>query len=70
MSETDEIKEWQDFSAMHQIAGVLMLDEIPFSYSEENGIMFTAPDFYVENLKQRLVCCYGCRRYPEIKEVK
>ncbi len=60
MSETDEIKEWQAFSAMHQIAGVLMLDEIPFSYSEENGIMFTAPDFYVENLKQRLVWKSRC----------
>lgn len=29
MSETDEIKEWQAFSAMHQIAGVLILDKIP-----------------------------------------
>ncbi len=70
MSETDEIKEWQAFSAMHQIAGVLILDEVPFSYSEEDGIVFTAPDFYVENLKHRLVCAYGCRRYPEIKEIK
>lgn len=70
MSETDEIKEWQAFSAMHQIAGVLILDKIPFSYTEEDGIMFTAPDFYVEKLKQRLVCAYGCRHYPEIKEIK
>lgn len=70
MSETDEIKEWQAFSAMHQIAGVLMLDEIPFSYSEENGIMFTAPDFYVEKLKDRLVYAHGCSVRPIIKEIK
>lgn len=47
-----------------------MLDKIPFSYDEENGIMFTAPSFYVEKLKHRLVCAYGCRRYPEINEIK
>ena len=70
MSDTDEIREWQTQSVKHKVAAVLIMDGVSFSYDEENGIMFTAPDFYVENLKQRLVCCYGCRRYPEIKEVK
>lgn len=70
MSETDELKEWQTHSVKHKVAFVLMMDGVSFSYDVENGITFTAPDFYVENLKQRLVCCYGCRRYPEIKEVK
>lgn len=70
MGETDEIKEWQTHSAMHKIAGVLILDKISFSFTEEDGIVFTAPDFYVERLKQRLVCCYGCRRCPEINEIK
>ena len=70
MSETEEIKEWQTHSAKTKVAAVLMLDKIPFSYDEENGIMFTAPSFYVEKLKHRLVCAYGCRRYPEINEIK
>lgn len=69
MSETDEIKEWQSFSAMYKIAGVLMLDKIPFTYSEEDGIVFTAPAFYVENLKHRLVYAYGCKKRPIINEI-
>lgn len=70
MSETDEIKEWQTHSAKTKVAAVLMLDKIPFSYDEENGIMFTAPDFYVEKLKDRLVYAHGCSVRPIINEVK
>lgn len=70
MSETDEIKEWQTFSAMHKIAGVLILDKISFTYSEDKGIVFTAPDFYVENLKYRLITAYGCSKRPIINEIK
>lgn len=70
MSETDEIREWQTQSSKHKVATVLILDGISFSYTEEDGIMFTAPDFYVEKLKQRLVCCYGCSVAPKINEIK
>lgn len=70
MSETDEIKEWQTHSVKHKVAAVLILDGVSFSYNEENGIMFTAPDFYVENLKDRLVYAYGCSVRPIINEVK
>ena len=70
MCETGEIKEWQTQSVRTKIAAVLIQDGISFSYDEENGIMFAAPDLYVERLKERLVCSYGCRRYPEIHEIK
>lgn len=70
MSETDEIKEWQTHSAKTRVAAVLMLDKIPFSYDAENGITFTAPDFYVEKLKDRLVYAHGCSVRPIINEIK
>ncbi len=70
MSETDEIKKWQTQSVKHKVAAVLILDGVSFSYNEENGIMFTAPDFYVEKLKHRLVCAYGCSVKPVINEIK
>ena len=70
MSETDEIKEWQTQSVKHKVAAVLILDGVPFSYNEENGIMFTAPEFYVEKLKHRLICAYGCSVKPIINEIK
>lgn len=70
MNETDEIKEWQTHDYKHRLAGVLMLDKVAFSYDEENGIVFTAPDFYVENLKYRMVTSFGCRKRPIINEIK
>lgn len=70
MSETGKIKEWQTQSVRTKIAAVLIQDGISFSFDEENGIMFAAPDFYVERLKERLVCAYGCSKRPIINEVK
>ncbi|WP_286151559.1 hypothetical protein, partial [Duncaniella freteri] len=58
MSETDETKKWQTQSVKHKVATVLILDGVPFSYNEESGIMFTAPEFYVEKLKDRLMYAY------------
>ena len=69
MSETDEIKEWKA-PASGSIAFVLMMDHTSFSYNEEDGIVFTAPDFYVEKLKHRLVCSHGFKHYPKIEEFK
>lgn len=70
MSETDEIKEWQTQSSKFKVAFVLMMDGVSFHYDEENGITFTAPDFYVEKLKDRLVYAHGCSVRPIINEVK
>lgn len=69
MSDIDEIKEWQTHSVKLKVAAVLILDGVSFSYNEENGIMFTAPDFYVESLKERLICAYGCSKRPIINEI-
>lgn len=70
MSETDEIKEWQTQSVKHKVAAVLILDRVSFSFNEENGIMFTAPESYVEKLKERLMYAYGCSVRPIINEIK
>lgn len=70
MQQTDEIKEWQTQSAKHKVAGVLMMDGVPFRYDEENGITFAAPESYVDKLKVRLVMAFGCSVKPVINEIK
>lgn len=66
----EEIKEWQTQSVKHKVTYVLMMDGVSFSYTEEDGIVFSAPDFYVENLIYRLMTCYGCSVKPIINEYK
>ena len=66
----NEIKEWSTQSSKHKVAMVLILDGVSFAYNEEDGIVFTAPEFYVENLIRRLMDCYGVSLRPIIKEVK
>ena len=65
-----ELKEWQTQSVKHKVAMVLIMDGVSFSYTEEDGIVFTAPDFYVTKLVRRLMSCYGCRVRPIINEIK
>lgn len=69
MSNQEEIREWQTQSTKHKVALVLMLDGVSFSYTEEDGIVFSAPKFYVENLIHRLVNAYGCSVKPVFNEV-
>ena len=52
------------------VAYVLMMDGISFRYTEETGIVFSAPDFYVKNLIRRLMSCYGVSLKPIINEFK
>lgn len=66
----DEIKEWRTHDAKHKIAFILMADRISFSYDEENGITFTAPEWYVDKMIVQLVTTYGCSVKPIINEVK
>lgn len=58
----DEIKEWKTQTAKLKIAGVLMSEGISFSYAEEYGIVFSAPESYVRNLAYRLKVCYGAKK--------
>lgn len=64
-----EIKEWQTQSVKHKVAMVLIMDGVSFSYTEEDGIVFTAPECYVARLIRRLMSCYGCSVRPNINEV-
>ncbi len=70
MNKSDEIKVWQTQSAEHKVAGVLMLDKVSFSWSEEDGLVFTAPGWHVEKLGYRLITAYGCRKRPVFTEIK
>lgn len=64
----DEIKEWKTQSVKHKVATVLMLDGINFSFNPKDGIVFAAPESYVERMKYRMVTCYGCSLKPIITE--
>lgn len=64
----EEIKEWKTQSVKHKVAYVLMMDGVSFRYNEEDGIVFTAPESYVNGLIYRLTTCYGCSLKPIIKE--
>lgn len=50
----------------HKIAMLLIMDGISFNYNESDGIVFSAPETYVEKMKERLVNCYGCSLKPII----
>ncbi len=65
----DELKTWQTQSVKHKVAMVLILDGVSFSYTEDDGIVFTASDSYVANLARRLMSCYGCSLRPDFKVV-
>ncbi len=65
-----ELKEWQTQSVKHKVAMVLIMDGVSLSYTAEDGIVFTAPDFYVTKLVRRLMSCYGCSVRPIINEIK
>lgn len=64
----DNLKEWKTQSVKHKIAMLLIMDGISFSYNENDGIVFSAPESYVERMKERLVNYYGCSLKPIITE--
>ncbi|QFQ13093.1 hypothetical protein C7Y71_008720 [Pseudoprevotella muciniphila] len=65
-----EIKEWQTQSVKHKVATLLMVDGVSFSYNEEDGIVFSAPELYVKNMVRRLMNSYGVSLRPIITEIK
>ncbi len=65
----DEIKEWEATNYRATVCSYLMLNKVAFSYSEENGLIFTAPDFFVERMLYSLKVSYGCDKI-RISEIK
>lgn len=65
----DEIKEWRAEHYRQVVCFYLMLQKVAFSYSEETGLVFTAPDFFVENMRRSLRLSYGCDKI-RINELK
>lgn len=66
----ETLKEWRTQSAKHKVAVVLMMDGVSFSYTEDDGIVFAAPECYVVRLVRRLTNCYGCSVRPKFTEIK
>ena len=64
------IKEWKTQSVKHKVATLLMVDGVSFSYNEEDGIVFSAPELYVKNMVRRLMNSYGVSLKPIITEIK
>ena len=64
----EEIKEWKTQSVKHKVAALLIMDGVSFHYTEEDGIVFTAPEEYVRQMVNRLMTCYGCSLKPIITE--
>lgn len=64
----EEIKEWKTQSVKHKIAMLLIMDGVSFRYTEEDGIVFSAPEPYVHRMVERLVTCYRCSLKPVIEE--
>lgn len=64
----EKIKSWKTQSVKHKVAMVLILDGINFSFNSKDGIVFAAPESYVERMKYRMVTCYGCSLKPIITE--
>ncbi len=56
----DEIKEWRAENYGSRVCGYLMRHEVAFSYSEETGLVFTAPNFFVDKMRYSLKVSYGC----------
>ncbi len=65
----DEIKEWQAPNYRTTVCNYLMLHNVAFSFSEESGLVFTAPDFFVKNMRYSLKVSYGCDKI-KINELK
>lgn len=68
MNTNDEIKEWKTQSVKHKVVMLLIMDGVSFRYTEEDGIVFTAPESYVHRMVERLVTCYRCSLKPIIEE--
>lgn len=65
----DEIKEWQAPNYRTAVCSYLMLYKVAFSFSEEDGLVFTAPDSFVEKMRYSLKVSYGCGKI-RITELK
>lgn len=66
----DKIKEWKTQSVKHKVAMLLILDGVSFRYNERDGIVFSATEFYVKNMKHRLMTSFGVSLKPIINVIK
>lgn len=64
-----EIKTWKTQSSPRRVSTLLIDDGVPFSFNEEDGIVFSAPENYVRNMIRRLMDVYGVGKRPVIKEL-
>ncbi|MCM1380135.1 MAG: hypothetical protein NC044_09415 [Prevotella sp.] len=65
----DEIKHWEALNYRANVCAYLMMHEVSFSYSDEDGLTFSAPVFFVCQMKRSLRNSYGCEKII-INEIK
>lgn len=56
----DEIKEWKAENYLNTVCHYLLREHVAFSYSEERGLVFTAPVSFVCSMRYNLQVAYAC----------
>lgn len=59
-----EIKNFSTKSYPTRVCSYLMSRKVPFQYNPETGIVFSATESFVSEMRRRLVNSYGCGKYP------
>lgn len=63
------MKEWRVTKSLAKVAAWLIIDRVSFSYTEEDGITFSAPEHYVIRLSEKLGMTAGVKVQPLIQEL-
>lgn len=58
----NNIKEFRVLNYRTKVCNYLMLHNVAFSFSEENGLAFTAPGDFVKKMTYDLRVAYGCEK--------
>lgn len=65
-----EIKVWKTQTAEIYICRLLMMHGISFRYTEEEGIVFTAPEAFLKEMTRQIKTAYGYKKQLIFDEVK
>lgn len=57
-------------STLNKVCFFLIIRGKEFTHTPDVGVTFKATDEFVEEMKNKLVTCYGCSLKPIINEVK
>lgn len=58
----ETIKEFKVLNYGSTVCHYLMLHKVAFSFCEEDGLIFAAPEYFVEKMTYALRVAYGCKK--------